>query len=654
MKIKDDPQLRRAVQNARTAIRLFRSVGQVDLAKPLETLVETVEAERFVVGVIGATKRGKSTLINGLLGRGNDDCAPIARAPATNVISVFGRQEQPTCRVCFIDREQRETITESEIRLFATEQHNPGNSKKVRSIEVVAPFPGLEENVFLVDTPGAANALERMHGEVLLGFLPNADAVIFLVTAEDPLNESELELLRAVRSADVKKLFFAINMVDRVESGDLEADALAVGIQHNRAALASLGFHASKFYRISAKRYYEERRDPGTEELLADVRASIATERISIVVDRLTERTRTALEASEQGLSVAIEEATADVTVIEAELGSLRIGKRELERGRHGREAEFRRAWAQAFQKLESDLTAIRHQLLNEYSEKIESTPALRASPLLNTIHADVAISFQELFTVKVQECEASIEQARRRLHHDVCGIAINSGAHLQRTAGPISTAKDALEAGLAGLPALITGTVTANLPGFLATMILGSAPTVATAIWWNPLTWAQVALTAGPNLAVTGIGAAVGTTLSVIATPLSILAFGYSGFRVFDSWRAQKIKQKNELAVSVRNQIEDAYKQIRDQVATYRCADIDLLATYQRAIDSEIVSLEDRLAHLLNHRPDDATIQQMRERHRLVASQKSVLLLESEPGKQATAGSPESLTETFISGTFG
>jgi predicted GTPase len=235
MKFREHPELNTALREAMAAVEVLEQAASQESASSLKQAIQAAQAERFVIGVVGATKRGKSTLVNGLLGRRTDECAPIGRKPATSVISIFGQGPTVECRVCFNGGDHK-AISENEIRLYATEEHNPGNRKGVRSIEYVAPFEGLEPGVFLVDTPGAGNALEEMHNEILLGFLPNADAVVFLVTAEEPLTESELNLLRAVRAKDIKKIFFAINMVDRVDSGDLDADALAEGIDHNRKA----------------------------------------------------------------------------------------------------------------------------------------------------------------------------------------------------------------------------------------------------------------------------------------------------------------------------------------------------------------------------------------------------------------------------------
>lgn len=656
MKFRDLPGLNSAIRDAEVAVHTLGQAGRQDLAASLRETVKALHEERFVIGVIGATKRGKSTLVNGLLGRRTDDCAPIGRKPATNVISVFGHGPVAECRVCF-QSGGHQVISEREIRLFATEEHNKGNAKQVRSIECIAPFEGLEPGVFLVDTPGAGNALEEMHNEILLGFLPNADAVVFLVTAEEPLTESELNLLRAARAKDIKKIFFAINMVDRVDSGDLDADALAQGIQSNRVALSALASRAgghpyagAKFYTLSAKRFYETQQDSGTEELVRDIRASIRDERLVIVTEKLRERVQSVLKECEAGLVEELHEAKASDADLRSEIADLQKARKELDRGRLGRETEFRRAWAAAFSSLSDSLTSIRRQLHSEYAQTIDGTSALKLGSLTSTIHADVAASFSELVTKHINECEDKITLAHRKLHDQAFQTAVQLSPQLHGVAPAFSQAKASVEAGIASLPSLVTGTVVANLPGWISGMVLSAAPTVATAVWYNPWTWAAAAGTGAANAAVNAAGAALGTTLTVVATPLSFVIFGVSAYRFIDKWRSQQDKTKNDLAVSVKHLIDEVHRQAVEQLAVYREGDLKLLGDYQQTIEAELLRLEDSLERALQKKPAEGAVRLLEERCRLVGEQR-VRLLSNGPSDTEKDHSPErsSIVDTML-----
>ena len=656
MKFRDHPELDAALREARDAVQILRQAGREDLVSSVEQTVQSIESERFVIGVVGATKRGKSTLVNGLLRRHTDDCAPIGRKPATSVISIFGHGPVAVCRVCFKEGGQQ-VISENEIRLYATEESNKGNIKQVRSIECVAPFEGLEPGVFLVDTPGAGNALEEMHNEILLGFLPNADAVVFLVTAEEPLTESELNLLRAVCSKDINKIFFAVNMVDRVDSGDLDADDLAQGINHNRAALASLEtrsgdkpYAAAKFYTISAKRFHETRKDSGTEELTRDIHSNIRHERLAIITQKLQKRVQSALEECESRVGEELHDAKTSDADLRSEIAALKKARKEIDRGRLGREGEFRKEWSLAFSSLNVNLTAIRRRLHSEYAQKIEKTSALKLGSLASTIHADVAASFGELLTNHIEECEDKIIQAQQKLHDQVFQTTIQVSPQLHGSTPALSKAKASLEAGIASLPSLVTGTVVANLPAWIGSMILSAAPTVATAVWYNPLTWAAAAGTGATNATVHLVGATVGTSLAVVATPLSVLAFGVSAYRFIDTWRSQQDKTKNELTVSVRQLIDDAHRQAGEQLEVYRNGDVQLLRDYQQTIDSELARLEDSLDRAMERKPDESVVRRLEDTHRMLTEHRAKLL-QSAPsdGDKPASHESGSIADTIL-----
>ena len=155
MQIAKKPVMEKTIRLAEEVCRTLHASGKQELSDQLSTLIEAAKAERFVIGVVGSAKRGKSTLINGLLDRADDVLAPIGKFPVTIAVSIFGHSTTPSVRVYFRDdvKGAGKEISESEIRLYACDEYNPNNEKNVRSIEAVGPFPGLEPGVYVVDTP---------------------------------------------------------------------------------------------------------------------------------------------------------------------------------------------------------------------------------------------------------------------------------------------------------------------------------------------------------------------------------------------------------------------------------------------------------------------------------------------------------------------
>ena len=70
----------------------------------LAQLIDKLRNNRFNLVVLGAFKRGKSTLINALLG---ESLLPMAIVPLTSVVTVLGYGDQFSIEVLFRNGQQR-------------------------------------------------------------------------------------------------------------------------------------------------------------------------------------------------------------------------------------------------------------------------------------------------------------------------------------------------------------------------------------------------------------------------------------------------------------------------------------------------------------------------------------------------------------------
>ena len=135
------------------------NTGAAEEAKAITGAIAQYEKDRFILAVVGKAKRGKSTLINALLGRQDDQLAPIDKLPATSAVSRFFWSDSPEAVVHFRPGGQKdEKISYARIGEYATEEFNPKNVKGVDLIDISGPFTAFDRDVVLVDTPGAAAA----------------------------------------------------------------------------------------------------------------------------------------------------------------------------------------------------------------------------------------------------------------------------------------------------------------------------------------------------------------------------------------------------------------------------------------------------------------------------------------------------------------
>ncbi len=272
--------------------------GRVDdtAVDSVRRIIGDYQRESLTIAVIGKAKRGKSTLINALLGRTDDLVAPIDKLPTSSAVSRFAYGEHDKATVVFRDGAKK-SIPFKLIRNYVTEELNPGNKEEVNVVEIEGPFPGLAEGLVLVDTPGSGSIHEH-HDQLLHKFIPEADAVIYLVTARMPLDQDELELLRYVKAADIRKVFFVINRVDDCTESDLK-DA----IDHNVTLLKAVGDSTERIYPISAKRAFHGAHEAaGLTILISDISSFVSRSREEALNARFITRSLKVLEPAIQSL----------------------------------------------------------------------------------------------------------------------------------------------------------------------------------------------------------------------------------------------------------------------------------------------------------------------------------------------------------------
>jgi ribosome biogenesis GTPase A len=122
----------------------------------------------------GAFKRGKSTLINALLG---EPVLPTAMVPLTSVVTILGYGESLDIQVHF-QNGRSQKITQPELADYITEKGNPRNQKGVREVEIAYPYDYLRDGVRIIDTPGVGSVYSH-NTEVAYNYLPQVEAAVF-------------------------------------------------------------------------------------------------------------------------------------------------------------------------------------------------------------------------------------------------------------------------------------------------------------------------------------------------------------------------------------------------------------------------------------------------------------------------------------------
>jgi len=188
----------------------------------LEESRDRLAAGQSYVVICGEFRRGKSSLLNALVER--PGLFPVDVDITTCAVVTLHWDSRDGATVYFAEAdpgkpakaEKPIQIPLADVGLYVKEQENPGNAKNVLRIDMGAPIPQLKTGLVLVDTPGVGS-LNPGHTAATRAFLPNADAILFVASAVEPLSTSELDFLK-IALGECSVVVTALTMIDRVVS----------------------------------------------------------------------------------------------------------------------------------------------------------------------------------------------------------------------------------------------------------------------------------------------------------------------------------------------------------------------------------------------------------------------------------------------------
>ncbi|KAM0883039.1 hypothetical protein ACQ4PT_031897 [Festuca glaucescens] len=191
---------------------LSEAVAVIRKAAPMmeeaELLVDAASrlSEPFLLVIVGEFNSGKSTFINALLGR---KYLQEGVVPTTNEITLLSYSE--------VDSESIERC----------ERHPDGQFTCYLSAPIL-------KEMNLVDTPGTNVILQRQQ-RLTEEYVPRADLILFVLSSDRPLTESEVGFLQYVQQWK-KKVVFVLNKLDLYRNSD-ELEEASFFIKENARKL---------------------------------------------------------------------------------------------------------------------------------------------------------------------------------------------------------------------------------------------------------------------------------------------------------------------------------------------------------------------------------------------------------------------------------
>lgn len=307
---------------------LAQELGSEPVAEEASELAARVAEGRFYVACVGQFKRGKSTLLNALVGH---EVVPTGFVPVTAVPTVIRFGEQLHARIRLRDGSWRD-VAMADLKEDVTEELNPENKKGVEGAEVFVPSALLSSGMCFVDTPGLGSVFTG-NTATTQAFIPHIDAVLVVVGADPPIAGEELALVEAV-GRQVQDLILVINKADRTSDAErAAAEKFTREILEKR-----LGRPMGEVFEVSAAERMENR-DPLRDwsNLLASLHRLVEDSGRDLVraacdrgLQRLTEQLLAIVSEDRDALRRPVEESERRIALMKETIGEAERSMREL------------------------------------------------------------------------------------------------------------------------------------------------------------------------------------------------------------------------------------------------------------------------------------------------------------------------------------
>jgi GTPase SAR1 family protein len=221
----------RQIANKFIAAEAEVSSGSLGMERDLEDVRRTsdnLQQGVFRLLVLGDMKRGKSTVLNALLGENllPSDVNPctalltILKYGPEKTVTVHFHADRPPERIDFAAFKQRYTIDPQEAKRL--EQRQQLAFPEVSHAVVEYPLALLEKGVEIVDSPGLNDTEAR--NELSLGYIHQCHAVLFVLRASQPCTLAERRYLDNYLKERNLTVFFLINAWDQVKESLIDPD----------------------------------------------------------------------------------------------------------------------------------------------------------------------------------------------------------------------------------------------------------------------------------------------------------------------------------------------------------------------------------------------------------------------------------------------
>ncbi|MEC7985397.1 MAG: dynamin family protein [Myxococcota bacterium] len=264
-------------------------------AKSLQSAAKRLLSNDFRIIFCGEFKRGKSTLINALLGKKS---LPMKVAPCTGVITEVKYASKAEVLVYPLEGEPFQAPIE-DLKKHIAIQNN--ETPDISRVELFFPLELCKNAITLIDSPGLNEDWRRT--QISLQELSKADAVVMVLSCEMALSRSEMDFIQS-RLLDRKLgTFFVWNRYDAIWNDNEEIAALRERSQSRLSKYNAQTYYLSAREALVAQLKSDEQRllRSGLPSFMDSLEKFLTEKRASV---KLVEPLQLGLKAAQYGANI--------------------------------------------------------------------------------------------------------------------------------------------------------------------------------------------------------------------------------------------------------------------------------------------------------------------------------------------------------------
>jgi small GTP-binding protein len=486
-----------------------------------ETRLPKLDDERFTVVVLGEFNHGKSTFINALLGA---QVLPTGITPTTAMLAHVTYGERAGATLVGEDGSRKTialgalgdwlTVEGAAKQLDQLNKGGKGETTTFHHVELTQPVALLENQLTVVDTPGV-NDINEQRAEITYGYLPRADAAVFLLDATQILTASERQFLeeRILRSTR-DRLLFVVAKTDLLDEAEL-AETLAFAKKHLAAIVPE-----PAIFPVSAKRALAgDRAGSGMDAFVAALGSTVAHQRRRLLLDHALADAGRVSAFVRQSLAIHRRSLELPLPELEQRIGRaherLRSGKKVLETAA----ATVRAETAALKARVRQDLADFNAQLRAAVAADIDAVDAADIRRFLSFFVQDTWKAWTEAEGERISAeleklAETVIQVANENIREVLDSVAADLGPADTKVEIKVDTLR--YDASIFALGALGT-TVFLFVDGLVGGVLTLAAPLLAFVLRGKVAAEVKIEAKAQGPLAVDRVAALVGPKLDEI-----------------------------------------------------------------------------------------------------------------------------------------